>query len=132
MNLINAGTGPSFANSKPRPTPVSQLESGGKTALQTPVTVAAPVSKVMLITQDSSPVQTSQGPETPLLHCNSVSSTLLGQGGILGSGLPSGISSLSINMTSDNDSSIPSQVKPVNYMPPPLRRKPSRCQPPSF
>jgi len=108
MNLLNSSTtGHSI------PTPVRAPRppvSVGEKQFQTPI------SNIPVINVSES--ATTQCMETPLLYCNSISSTPLPLGS---SPAPlSGISSL--NLTTDSDIS-QSQHKAPSFMPPPLRPK---------
>ena len=114
MNYLNSSI-PSNHASGPNPTPVrsgrpSNLTSD-KQQFQTPVSVSSiPVISI------SEPNSNLQGMETPLLYCNSISSTPLPLGS---SPAPlSGISSLNLTLDSDTSQNLP---KVSNMMPPPLR-----------
>jgi len=122
MNYLNSSI-PSNHASGPNPTPVrsgrpSNLTSD-KQQFQTPVSVSSiPVISI------SEPNSNLQGMETPLLYCNSISSTPLPLGS---SPAPlSGISSLNLTLDSDTSQNLP---KVSNMMPPPLRQKQRRLGP---
>jgi len=120
VNLLNTGA-PSHpapaSDPKPRHIP---------SPLQTPITDCDPAKpSVKLSDRHDSSISFISGPgslnmglgapETPLLHCNSIS--------IASTGAPlSGISCLNVT-ENDQDQSVPSNRKPPNYMPPPLKPK---------
>merc|ERR1719289_525777 len=108
MNLLNSS---STGHSIPTPVrPPRPPVSVGEKQFQTPI------SNIPVINVSES--ATTQCMETPLLYCNSISSTPLPLGS---SPAPlSGISSL--NLTTDSDIS-QSQHKAPSFMPPPLRPK---------
>lgn len=122
MNLLNSS---SVTHPPPNPTPVRagrpHVPVSDKQQFQTPVSLSSiPVINV----SESMAHSTPQCMETPLLYCNSISSTPLPLGS---SPAPlSGISSL--NLTTDSDIS-QSQHKLPSFMPPPLRPKQKRLGP---
>jgi len=116
MNLLNSST----AQSAVIPTPVRParppVSLGDKQQFQTPV----PNIPVINVHESVRPHSTPQM-ETPLLYCNSISSTPLPLGS--SPATLSGISSL--NLTTDSDIS-QSQHNIPSFMPPPLRPKQKR------
>jgi len=122
MNLLNSGPVSQPVHA-PNPTPVR--------AGRPPVPVSdkqqfhTPVSNIPVINVNESLTHSTPSlMETPLLYCNSISSTPLPLGS---SPAPiSGISSL--NLTTDSDNSL-SQHKLPSFMPPPLRPKQKRLGP---
>lgn len=116
MNLINcsASAGQTTPAQAVLPTPVrqqtvSKVAGGDKVTLATP----QPPTPLANVTACDSPQV-----ETPLLYCNSISSTPLHLASMASPAQMSGISAL--NITADSDIS-QTQLKLPSFMPPPLR-----------
>ena len=121
MNLINCSAStpappPVFV---PTPTPVKTKQQ----QVSTPQQQAAPPTNPSITVGVAESPGPGVGVETPLLYCNSISSTPLHMAGINSPAQMSGISAL--NFTSDSDIS-QTQLKMPAFMPPPIRPKTKR------